>query len=167
MKKKLVLSFLVILSLGLASFEMHKFYVSVTQIDFVPEKKRIEITARIFIDDLNKALTEQYKTNFYLTSNRETETQREQFKQYLSTHFTIKVNGKPKNIEFVQKEMEDDVLICYLKINDISKINTLEVKNTLLFNVISEQQHITHTKVLETKKSVLLTTENAKELLKY
>ena len=70
-------------------------------------------------------------------------------------------------MQFVQKEMEDDVLICYLKIIDISKINTLEVKNTLLFEVLPEQQHITHTKVLNTKKSILLTEDNPSELLKY
>ena len=53
MKKKLLQFimplFLVVL---LSSFAWHKFYVSVTQIDFVPNKKRVEITSRIFIDDL-------------------------------------------------------------------------------------------------------------------
>jgi hypothetical protein len=167
MNKKLVLTFLVILSLVLASFAMHKFYVSVTQIDFVPEKKRIEITSRYFIDDLNNALENKYKTKFYLGSERETEAQREQLLHYLSTHFTVKVNGKSKTIQFIQKEMEDDVLICYLKINDIPKITTLEVKNTLFFEWLSDQQHITHTRVLDIKKSVLFTTDNTIELLKY
>lgn len=167
MNKKLAISFLVIILLCFTSFAMHKFYVSVTQIDFVPEKKRFEITSRLFIDDLNKALTEQFKTNFYLGSNRESESQQEQLKQYFLSHFSIKINGKSKTIQFLQFEQEDDVLICYLKINDISKVTSLEINNTLLFNVIPEQQHITHTKVVNTKKSVLLTLENAKELLKY
>ena len=167
MHKKLVISLVVLLSIGLVSFSMHKFYVSVTQIDFIPEKKRVEITARFFVDDLNNALENKYKTKFYLGSEQETEIQREQLKQYLSAHFFMKVNGKSKTIQFVQKEMEDDVLICYLKINDISKVSTLEIKNTLLFNVLPEQQHITHTKVLNIKKSTLLTVDNSTELLKY
>ncbi|MDD2985182.1 DUF6702 family protein [Flavobacterium sp.] len=166
-RKKLIIPILVLLTIGLASFSVHKFYVSVTQIDFIPEKKRIEVTARFFIDDLNNALENKYKAKFYLGSERETEIQKEQLKQYLSTHFSIRVNGKPKTMQFVQKEMEDDVLICYLKIIDISKINTLEVKNTLLFEVLPEQQHITHTKVLNIKKSILLTDDNSSELLKY
>jgi hypothetical protein len=167
MNKKIGLLLFIFISVGLSSFPMHKFYVSVTQIDFVPEKKRIEVTARFFIDDLNNALENKYKTKFYLGSERETENQREQFLQYLTTHFSIKVNGKSKNLLFVLKEVEDDVLICYLKINDISKVNSLEIKNKLFFEWLPEQQHITHTRILDTKKSVLLTEDNAIELLKY
>ncbi|MFN3492567.1 MAG: DUF6702 family protein [Anaerolineales bacterium] len=32
--------------------------------------------------------------------------------------------------------MEDDVLICYLTIKNISKVKTLEVKNQLLFDFL-------------------------------
>ena len=56
MKKQLLLLFAV---LFLSSFSAHKFYVSVTQIDYVPSKKRVEITSRIFIDDLEKGLTKK------------------------------------------------------------------------------------------------------------
>ena len=57
MKKKFLRYFTpIILVVLLSSFAWHKFYVSVTQIDYVPNKKRIEITHRIFIDDLEKAL---------------------------------------------------------------------------------------------------------------
>ena len=58
MKKNLLRFILpVFLIILLSSFAWHKFYVSVTQIDFVPNKKRVEITSRIFIDDLEKAIT--------------------------------------------------------------------------------------------------------------
>jgi hypothetical protein len=45
MKKQLLLLFAV---LFLSSFSAHKFYVSVTQIDYVSSKKRIEITHQNF-----------------------------------------------------------------------------------------------------------------------
>ena len=60
--------FPIIIVVLLSSFAWHKFYVSVTQIDYVPSKKRIEITHRIFIDDLEKALEKKYKKKVYLTS---------------------------------------------------------------------------------------------------
>lgn len=167
MNKKIAIPLLLLVCIGFASFSIHKFYVSVTQINFVPEKKRLEITARFFIDDLNDALENKYKTKFYIGSEHENESQREQFLQYLSTHFLIKVNGKPKKILFVQKEVEDDVLIYYLKINEISKVTSLEIKNTLFLEWLPDQQHITHTRIINTKKSVLFTTENTNELLKY
>ena len=55
MIKKSTSIFLFLLFLGLSSFSFHKFYVSIYQVDFVAEKKRVEITARIFMDDLNLA----------------------------------------------------------------------------------------------------------------
>lgn len=56
MKKTVLLFGLFFLTISLSSFEMHKFYVAIFQVQFVPEKKRIQITSRIFLDDLNKAL---------------------------------------------------------------------------------------------------------------
>ena len=35
-------------------FGAHKFYVSVTQIEYVKEKESVEIVMRIFIEDLEK-----------------------------------------------------------------------------------------------------------------
>jgi hypothetical protein len=37
-------------------FGFHKFYVAVYQINFAPEKEMLQITSRVFADDLNKAL---------------------------------------------------------------------------------------------------------------
>lgn len=48
---------------GLTSMAAHRFYVAIYQINFVPEKKRLEITTRIFMDDLNDAVTKAYKKN--------------------------------------------------------------------------------------------------------
>ncbi|MBP6586226.1 MAG: hypothetical protein KA215_11255 [Flavobacterium sp.] len=167
MRKKIKIVFIAIFFIGLCSFTMHKFYVSVTQINFVPEKKVIQITARFFIDDLNNALEKKHKTKFYLGSSKESAVQLEQFKKYISDKFSIKVNAKFKEIQFVQKEIEDDVFIIYLKVSDVSKVNSIEVKNTLLFDFITEQQNIIHTQVLNKKQSALLTPDNPNELLNY
>jgi len=158
---------LIVLCLVLISSTVHKFYVSVTDVNFVQAKKEIQITSRYFIDDLNNSLEKKYKTKFYLGSAKESEEQVMLLKKYLVDNFTIRVNTKPKEMTFLTKEVEDDVLICYFKIKDVSKVNSLELKNTLFFDFISEQQHITHTQVGSIKRSILLTTDNPLELLKY
>ena len=53
-KLKLLLIPLVLVLI--CGFSAHKFYVGVFQIDYFKEKKYIQITARLFIDDLEKAL---------------------------------------------------------------------------------------------------------------
>ncbi|WP_392388793.1 DUF6702 family protein [Flavobacterium piscinae] len=88
-------------------------------------------------------------------------------KNYINENFSVKVNNKPKQVVYLDKEIEDDVIILYQVIRDIPKINSLEIKNTLLFDFLPEQQHIIHTQVLDKKQSALLTLENPAELLKY
>lgn len=153
--------------MAVSSFEMHKFYVSVTQINFAQDKKTIQISSRIFIDDLNNALAKKHKKKFYIGSTKESDEEVQLLKNYINENFSIKVNNKSKQMVYLDKELEDDVIIVYQVIRNISKINSLEIKNTLLFDFLPEQQHIIHTQVLTKKRSALLTFENSVELLKY
>ena len=124
MKKKFLRYFTpIILVVLLSSFAWHKFYVSVTQIDYVPNKKRIEITHRIFIDDLEKALEKKYKKKVYLTSTKELPEAETLIKTYLKENIKISINKKPQEIVYLAREVEGDVLIFYTKkhINLFSK----------------------------------------------
>lgn len=167
MKNKRFLFFLILFSLAVSAFDIHKFYVSVTQINFAQDKKTVQITSRIFIDDLNNALEKKHKKKFYIGSIKETDEEIQLLKNYLNENFSIKVNSKLKPTVYLDKELEDDVIIVYQVIRDVSKINSLEIKNTLLFDLLPEQQHIIHTQVLTKKQSALLTFDNPAELLKY
>ena len=53
---KIKVSLLITLFVLSSAFTFHKFYVGVFQVDYFKEKKAVQITARLFIDDLEKAL---------------------------------------------------------------------------------------------------------------
>jgi hypothetical protein len=168
MKKKLVFPLLGVLFVLSTAFAFHKFYVGVFQVNYATEKKMLQITSRIFIDDLNNAMEKKYHKKTYVGTSKETPADVELLKKYLSEHFLIKVNGQSKVITFLFKEVEaDDVLVCYSRIKDIDKFKTLEISNTILVDWNSEQQNITHISAFDTKRSVLFTGSSRKELLKY
>lgn len=150
-----------------SSFVLHKFYVSVTQIDYVPNKKRIEITSRIFIDDLEKALNKKYKTKLNITSTNEISEAEEYIKAYIKEKIKISINKKPQVIEYLTKEVEGDVIIIYTKIAISKKINTFEVYNSLLTETFQDQQNIVHTNINSNKKSFLLTNTVFQEKIDY
>ena len=165
--KKIIKGILVLfLFMGLTSMTVHKFYVSVNQIDFVPKKKALEITSRIFIDDLDLALEKKFKKKVYLATSRETADAKELLQKYFSENFSIKVNGQEKQINFLGKEEEENVLICYFNVKDVQKVTSLEIKNAVLMELYA-QQHIFHTNVSGKKKSILLTNETSSSVLKY
>ncbi|RXR20664.1 hypothetical protein EQG63_01655 [Flavobacterium amnicola] len=166
MKKYLQIAILTFVIIGFSSFTIHKFYVSIYQINYVTEKKMLQITSRIFVDDLNKMLSEKYKTKVNLGEKEESIQDVEVMKKYIFENFKITVNGKPKTIHFANKEMEGNVLICYYNVKEIPKIKTLEIVNSVLLDLNDEQQNIVHTTVLGNKKSFLFSGTNAKGLLK-
>lgn len=164
--KRIRIVLLLVLFATLTSAACHKFYVSVNQIDFVAKKKALEITSRLFIDDLDLALEKKYGEKLYLGTPKETSEAIDFLKKYFREKFTIKVNGQQKEIIFLGKEMEDNVFVCYLTIKNVDKVTSLEIKDTVLMELF-EQQHIFHTNILGNKQSVLLTADKTQGLLKY
>ena len=166
MNKFLKCTLLILLFLGLSSMAVHKFYVAIYQINYVSQKKRIEITARIFIDDLNEALEFKFKKKTFIGTEKESPEDVVLLKKYLADKFTLKVDGQLKPLNFLSKELENNVLICYLNIKDISKVKNIEVQNSIITEIYSEQQNIIQSKLNGEKDSLLLTSEKTNGMLK-
>lgn len=140
--------------------------MAIYQVDFVPQKKRIQVTSRIFVDDLNAALEKKFHVKSNLGSVQETPQEVVNLKKYLAEKFIIKVNGVLKPMTYLSKELEANVLICYFRIPEISKINSLEIENSLLMEWNSDQQNIIQANLNGEKQSVMLTSDNYKRTLK-
>jgi hypothetical protein len=167
MKKVIIYGLLGLFLLSLSSFAVHKFYMAIYQINFAPEKKMLQITSRIFLDDFNGALAKKYNKKTFLGTDKESVEDVSLLKKYLAENFSIKVNGQLRTMNFLSKEMDGDVLVCYLNVKEISKINTLEIHNSVLIDCFAEQQNIVHLAVFGAKKSFLFTETSTKQVLKY
>ena len=141
--------------------------MGIYQINFAPEKKTLEITTRIFVDDLNKALEKKYKKTTYVGTAKETLEDAVLMRKYLSENLRFTVNGTVKSMNFLSKEMESDVIICYLNIRDVSKLKSLEIYNAVLTDWGVEQQNITHFTGFGDKQSFLFTESVTKHVLKF
>ena len=167
MKKTILITFFGLLFLTMTSFSVHKFYVALYQINYVPQKKMLQITARIFVDDLNSAVGKKYTKKINIGSENETDEDLILLKKYLSEKFSVKINGHSRPMNLLSKEMEGDVLICYLNIKEVSKVNSIEVYNAINIEGNSEQQNIMHFNVSGVKNTLLFTESTTKGMLKY
>lgn len=157
MSKKRSLLLILFLFVGLSSFGVHKFYVSIYQVDFVPEKKRIEITARIFMDDLNIALEKEFKIKTQVGEKSETPEDLVFLQKYLKKHLRISVDAKEQNVLFLSKEIDNNVVIVYLKINEIKKFSSIKIVNSALLEIYSDQQNIMQTNFYNNKRNYIFT----------
>ncbi len=160
-----VILFLIVF--GLMSFTAHKFYVSIHQINYADDKKMLQITSRIFIDDLNAALHQKYQQKSMFGEEEESASDVELLKKYFNDHFAIRINGKRETLEYLSREYEANVIICYLRIRNVEKVKKLEITNTMLTHYVTEQQNIIQTTVYGKKQSSVLTSDDQSVLFQY
>ena len=166
MKKQIIFIVLPLLLFTTTASTVHKFHMALYQINYDSGKKMLQITSRLHIEDLNKALEKKYKKKIAV-ENENSSSEEVLLKEYLTNRFSIKVNGQVKPLNFLSKEIEDDELVIYSNIKNIAKINTLEIQNTVLIECFSDQQNMINVTVLGEKKSFLLTNSVSSKSLKY
>jgi len=167
MKKTVLIAFIGILFCSFSAFEVHKFYMAIFQVNYAPEKKMLQITSRIFMDDLNLAIEKKYGKKAFFGTEKESSEDITNLKKYFTENLVFKVNGQLKPLTFLSKEVEGDVLICYCRVSDVAKLQSAEITNTVLTHWNSEQQNILHFNAFGEKKSLLFTASNKTEVLKF
>jgi len=159
---------LVILVLPLLAYTTaHKFYVTVTQINYIEEKQSVQIISRIFIDDFEELIRQRYDEDITLDASKEEMQIDFYIERYLQEKMQIKINDSIKELVFIGKEYEDDIVYCYLEIENIQSINSFEITSQILFDLFDEQQNIIKTNINSKTKSFILIPQNFKRVLNF
>jgi len=160
--KAVKILFLTLLFSLISFAPIHKFYVSVSQIEYVSEKQSVQIIMRIFIEDLENLLRKRYDSEITLNESEKESQINEYINQYLSSKVLFEINNELKKFNFLGKEYEDDIVFCYLEIENVSKIKDFKITNNLFFDVFDEQQNIIKTNINSEKESFVLTSQKNK-----
>ncbi|MDT0608610.1 DUF6702 family protein [Croceitalea rosinachiae] len=165
MKKKFF--FLLIIVLPLLSFTAHKFYVSVTNINYSEKDDALQITTRIFIDDFEAVLLERYGISALLATDEEAAIAQDYMIKYLKSKFLVLLNDKQVVFNYIGKKYDNDVVICYLEVANIGfdELKSIEIQNEILTDMYEEQKNLVHIKYKGKKKSFVLIKENNKGML--
>ncbi len=159
--------YLILFLLTLFAFATHKYYLSLTQIEYNNKTKSVEIIINIFIDDLEIALNKIHSKDFQLNTNKEFIDSDIYFKEYLQNNLKLKVNNNSVNYNYIGKEYDGNIVFFYLEIENIESVQSIEIKNTVLIKHFPKQQNLIKSKVNKKRRSVLLSKNNNKGLLKY
>lgn len=149
------------------STSLHKFYVSVMEVEYVKEKKSVQMISRIFVDDLENAVRLRYDNNLTLSTKNESKEVNQYLERYLKDKIEVWINGESVEFKFIGKEYDNDIVFCYLEIPNVQNIRSFEISNTLLFDTFDEQQNIVKIKMNGKNKSFILIAQNDKGLLNF
>jgi len=157
---------LLLLFIGFSSFKTnHKFYVSVTEIEYNEKAHSLQIISRIFIDDFEKLLQTRYDQSIHLSENGDNEKVTDYIKKYLGQKMEVQLDGKPYKLNYIGKEYENDMLLFYLEIPDVPEFKRIGIKNSVLIDMFSEQKNLVHVEYKGETKSLILSNSKDEDLL--
>jgi len=146
--------FLLIISL-LSSFS-HPFHVSVCDIDFSQASKSIQVSQRVFIDDLEKVLSKKYQINLIIDDKSQAAVRDSLIEAYIFENLQLLVDGKSKKRVYIGNEIEEDGMWCYIEYEGVKKFSSLEVRSTVFLETFEDQANIIHFKYNDYEKSIKL-----------
>lgn len=107
------------------------FHASTTKVEY--EAGSLKLTAKFFTEDLEKAVgaSTASKSDF---DNKA--------RSYSSSRLTLKVNGAVVGLTYVGSQTTDKSTRLYLKADNVSGINDIEIKNSMLTEMFADQQNL-------------------------
>jgi hypothetical protein len=156
----------ILLVLPLFAFTMHKYYVSLCEIEYLKEKQSVQIILGVFIDDLEFTLSKNIGKQLNLASKTEVENVDDYYKKYLSEHLLVSVNSKNQSFKYIGKEYDGDIVRFYVEISGIKEFKSIEITNNILINEFPDQKNIVKIKVKDFNKTFYLNKSNNKSFLK-
>jgi hypothetical protein len=138
---------------------LHPFHISVCSINHAAEENSLQITVKIFADDLEEALNQPSAAaaSYIDVLNPPDPAQLDAIvHEYLDEHLAFTVNEQAAEPQFLGFEREDLTMWCYLEITGITDLKKVKVQNTLLLNTFDDQVNIVHVKANDTVKSMKL-----------
>lgn len=146
---------------------VHAIHVSVSEINYSEKDKALQISSRIFIDDLELAIRSKLNSpELDLLHPPTGQTIDLLVSDYLTNHLKFKLDNKPAKIHYLGHEIEDLAIICYIEIESVKKFKMLEVYNSVIQEIHNDQSNLVHITYKGPVKSFRLVKEKPSDIFK-
>lgn len=155
-----------LLIIPILAFGIHKHYISLTKVDYIKEKKTIQITMKFFLDDIELALENRMDEPMELATKDENKLANKYLETYVNQKFKIWINKNEMSYSYLGKEYDNNEVLFYLELENIDQISSIEIENSMLFETFEEQQNYIKLDIGSVQKTFILVKANVKEMLK-
>ncbi len=147
---------------------LHPIHLSVSEINYSDKDKALQITSRIFLDDLELSIRNQRKQpDLDLLEPGPGLTTEQLISEYVIKRFSVKLDGKAQKLNFLGFEREDPAVICYIEIENVKKFKTIEVKNEVIMETHDDQSNLIHVTYKGPVKSLRLIRDKSADVLTF
>jgi hypothetical protein len=138
--------------------ETHPLHLSVVEINHNKEEKTLEVTCKIFRDDLEKVLAKNNKTKVDLINPANKAAMESLVNNYIFHHVRLHADGRLVPVTGIGFEYEksEDAIYSYFQAENITSLKVLDCTNSILHELYEDQQNIIHVIVGGNRKSTKL-----------
>ncbi len=122
---------------------LHPFHLSICELEYDADNKSLQITSRLFQDDLEISLNQIRSVNNYFSEVDDTVI-KEDLKEFFKKHLQVSIDENLRPIQFLGFEIEDNVVWCYLEISKVKSIREISIKYSPLIDTFDNQINLAH-----------------------
>ena len=136
--------------------EAHPLHVSVTEINHNAADKTLEVSCKLFTDDFEKVLAKNYKVKADLVNPSGKTAMEKLVNDFVQKHLVIKADGKQTQIVYLGYENDNDAIYSYFQADSIGSVKKLEITNSILHEMFTDEINLMHVIVDGKRKSMKL-----------
>jgi hypothetical protein len=123
----------------------HEFFISILTIKHETDRHQLHLTWRMTTHDVEHALEPLAGgRKLHLGTAQQHPQADSLLRSYVLSHLQLRIDGLPVNVEYLGREVEMDDMYCYLLVEDVKSISSIEVQCTLLHDMFDEQENAVH-----------------------
>jgi hypothetical protein len=134
----------------------HPLYITVTEINHNAKEKILEVSCKVFTNDLETVLEKVAGARVDLSALKDKPASDKLISAYVEKHLRLKVDGKPVQLHFIGSENEADGTWSYFQVNDVPSVKKIDAGDDLLYDGFNQQINIMHVTVGGQRQSTRL-----------
>ena len=139
---------------------IHPYYVSVSESVHNQEKSSLQITKKIFYDDLELVLKNENKNENFDILNSKKDLVNSYIENYIQKNMLFKIDGKLKELKYIGHEIINSRINSYFEIKNIKNIKSIEIKDTSLLEYFDNQENLTYFEIDNQRFTIRLRKDN-------
>ena len=153
--------------LGPTPARAHVFYVSIVRVKWDVEEKRLDLSVRIFTDDLEEAIVAGGGPRLRLWTDQARADRDRHVEHYLLSRLAFRVNGQDRELAYTGMEDALDATACLMQITNVDRVETIEVDNRILIEMFDSQANVMRFEIAGEKKYVNLSKGTVKGVVRF
>ncbi|GAB4519509.1 MAG: hypothetical protein Tsb004_30570 [Allomuricauda sp.] len=136
---KIVTLLIVVLGINL----VHEYHISVCDINFNNKRRILEVTQRVFADDLENTLKNE-GISVNVLETKDYQVNDDYFKSYVLGKMEVSTSDREHPIQWLGHEVKSDQIVFYYEIglSEIPKV--LQISNKVLMEAYKDQKNVVH-----------------------